>query len=184
MWGTLYLGWWSKRWLCRIKKKVACFSIFCYNNFVTFVYSWIMILSPSQKNISILLLSSLSLITDKTYALCSGWFNFGGCEVTPPIVACKGNDCLSEWVGIIGRIMTGLTNKPLSEYAQDVVLYFLSFISIIAVIYIIYAGFQILIGGGDEEKMKKAKNIILYVIVGIIVMWLAYAIVEWIMKLL
>ncbi len=80
--------------------------------------------------------------------------------------------------------MKGLTNKPLSEYAQDVVLYFLSFISIIAVIYIIYAGFQILIGGGDEEKMKKAKNIILYVIVGIIIMWLAYSIVEWIMKLL
>ncbi len=183
MWGTLYLGWWSKRWLCRIKKKVACFSIFCYNNFVTFVYSWIMILSPRQKNIIILFFSSFSLISEKTFALCSGWFNFGDCEFKIP-VGCESKDCLKDWVGIIGRVMKGLTNKPLSEYAQDVVLYFLSFISIIAVIYIIYAGFQILIGGGDEEKMKKAKNIILYVIVGIIVMWLAYAIVEWIMKLL
>lgn len=34
-------------------------------------------------------------------------------------------------------------------------------------------------GAGDEEKSKKAKNIILYVIVGIVIMWLAYAIVNW-----
>jgi len=36
-----------------------------------------------------------------------------------------------------------------------------------------------MIGGGDEEKMKKTKNIILYVIIGIVIMWLAYAIVNW-----
>ena len=35
-------------------------------------------------------------------------------------------------------------------------------------------------GAGDEEKSKKAKNIILYVIVGIVIMWLAYAAVNWI----
>lgn len=56
----------------------------------------------------------------------------------------------------------------------------MTFISIIAVLYIIYAGFQILIGAGDEEKMKKAKNIVLYVTLGIILMWLSYSIVKWI----
>ena len=35
-------------------------------------------------------------------------------------------------------------------------------------------------GAGDEEKSKKAKNIILYVIVGIVIMWLAYAVVNWV----
>lgn len=55
----------------------------------------------------------------------------------------------------------------------------MSFISIIGVLYIIYAGFQVMIGAGDEEKMKKAKNIILYVVIGIIIMWLAYSIVKW-----
>lgn len=34
-------------------------------------------------------------------------------------------------------------------------------------------------GAGDEEKLKKAKKIILYVFIGIAIMWLAYAIVNW-----
>lgn len=55
----------------------------------------------------------------------------------------------------------------------------MSFISIIAVIYIIYAGFQLMIGAGDEEKMKKTRQIILYVVLGILIMWLAYPIVRW-----
>lgn len=59
---------------------------------------------------------------------------------------------------------------------------FLSFVSLVAVIYVIYAGFQIMTGAGDEEKNKKGKNIILYVIIGIVVMWLAYAMVNWVVK--
>ena len=55
----------------------------------------------------------------------------------------------------------------------------MTFISIIAVIYIIYAGFQLMIGAGDEEKMKKTRQIILYVVLGILIMWLAYPIVKW-----
>lgn len=77
-----------------------------------------------------------------------------------------------------------LTDKPISQFIQDVVKYLLSFISIIGVIYIIYAGFQLMIGAGDEEKMKKAKQIILYVVIGIVVMWLAYGIVNWTIKLI
>jgi len=37
-----------------------------------------------------------------------------------------------------------------------------------------------MIWAGDEEKAKKAKNIILYILVGIVVMWLAFALVNWI----
>jgi type IV secretory pathway VirB2 component (pilin) len=60
----------------------------------------------------------------------------------------------------------------------------MGFISIVAVIYIIYAGFQLMIGAGDEEKMKKTRQIILYVILGIMIMWLAYPIVKWTTELI
>lgn len=60
----------------------------------------------------------------------------------------------------------------------DVVLYFLGFVTLVAVIYVIYAGFQLMIGGGDEEKVKKARQIITYVIIGIILMWAAYWIID------
>jgi PKD repeat protein len=57
-------------------------------------------------------------------------------------------------------------------------------VTLIAVIYIIYAGFQIMTGGGDEEKMKKSRNTILYVFIGIVIMWLAYALVTLVMTAL
>ena len=60
--------------------------------------------------------------------------------------------------------------------------YLLGFVTIIGVIYVIYAGFQLMTGGGDEEKVKKARQIIIYVLVGIVLMWLAYAIVTIIIR--
>lgn len=60
----------------------------------------------------------------------------------------------------------------------------LQFITIIAVLFVIYAGFQLMTAGGDEEKMKKAKTIIIQVVVGIIVVWVAYSIVSWVISAL
>lgn len=47
-------------------------------------------------------------------------------------------------------------------------------------IYIIWTGFRILTSNGDDSSLKDAKKTILYVMIGIIVMWLAYPIVMWI----
>ena len=135
-------------------------------------------------SIQILFLSTLLSINDKMYAACGGWFVFGPCEVTFPIT-CDSKDCLKTWVDETKNAVHGLvTDKPLSEYAPEVVLYFLSFMTIIAVIYVIYAGFQILISAGNDENLKKSKNTIIYVAVWLILMWLAYAIVTWIIGLL
>ena len=55
---------------------------------------------------------------------------------------------------------------------------FLGFVTIIAVVYCIRAGFQILTAGGDEEKVKNGRTTIIQVVIGIVVMWLAYTIVN------
>lgn len=60
----------------------------------------------------------------------------------------------------------------------------MGFITIIGVIYIIWAGFRILTSAGDEESLKKAKNTILYIAIGLVVMWLAYSIVKFVMNFL
>ncbi len=54
---------------------------------------------------------------------------------------------------------------------------FLGFVTIIAVLYVIWAGFQILTAGGDEDKVKKGRTTIIQVVIGIVVMWLAYTLV-------
>lgn len=59
----------------------------------------------------------------------------------------------------------------------------LLFLSIMAVLYAIWGGFQIITAGGDEEKVKKGRTIIIQVVIGIIVIWLARSIVTWVINL-
>lgn len=61
---------------------------------------------------------------------------------------------------------------------------FLQFITLIAVIYCLWAGFQIMTAGGDDEKVKHGRKTIIQVVIGIVVMWLAYAIVSWVISAL
>lgn len=57
------------------------------------------------------------------------------------------------------------------------------YLSIIAVMYGLWGGFQIVTAGGDEEKVKKGRTILIQVIIGIIVIWLAGSVVRWIVGL-
>ena len=57
------------------------------------------------------------------------------------------------------------------------------YLSILAVCYGIYGGFQIVTAGGDEEKVKKGRTILIQVGIGIIVIWLAGSIVKWVVGL-
>ena len=114
-----------------------------------------------------------------TYAgECRWWYACDSASID--IQYCKDGTCsLSGSVDATKKLAWGLfTEKPLAAFAQDVVRYLLGFVTIIGVIYVIYAGFQLMTGGGDEEKVKKARQIIIYVLVGIVLMWLAYAIVQ------
>lgn len=67
---------------------------------------------------------------------------------------------------------------------MSVISSFLMFVTIIAVIYCLWAGFNILTAGGDEEKVKKGRTTIIQVVIGIVVMWLAYSVVSWVINAL
>lgn len=57
----------------------------------------------------------------------------------------------------------------------------LSVIGVVAVVMIIYGGFTYTTSRGDPEKIKKAKNTILYGIIGLVVALLAFAIVNFVL---
>ena len=71
-----------------------------------------------------------------------------------------------------------------SQFIQNIVSYLLGFVALIAVLLIIWAGFMILTAAGDEAKVKKAYKTIIYVIIGIVVMYLAYSIVLFVINVL
>lgn len=55
----------------------------------------------------------------------------------------------------------------------------LFFIGALAFVFVIWGGILFVTSGGDAEKTTKARNTLLYAIIGIIVVVLAYAIVTW-----
>lgn len=75
-------------------------------------------------------------------------------------------------------------DRTLSEFVIAVVLYLLTFLALVAVVIIIYAGFNILTSGGDEEKLKSSRRIILYALLGIVLIFLAFSIFTWLEWLL
>lgn len=118
-----------------------------------------------------------------TFAADKCWFPFsdGTCWTTEPPYCADGKCTLQGGLNAAGTAVDWqVTNLPISVFVVDIVQYLLTFVTLIAVIYVIYAWFQVMTGAWDEEKSKKAKNIILYVVVGIVIMWLAYALVNWV----
>lgn len=107
------------------------------------------------------------------------WNWWASCADPGEISYCKDGSCsIEKWSDAVKTATNGLlSDKSLTAFITDTVLYFLWFVTLIGVLYVIYAGFQIMTGGGDEEKIKKARQIIIYVLIGIVVMWLAYSIV-------
>ncbi|MCP4523388.1 MAG: TrbC/VirB2 family protein [Candidatus Gracilibacteria bacterium] len=95
---------------------------------------------------------------------------------------CSGKDECGLVPGVekIENIDGIVTKEKASDYIQNVVVYLLGFVALIAVLYIIYAGFNILIGNGEEEKLSQSKKTILYVVLGMLIIFLAYPIVKFI----
>lgn len=59
-----------------------------------------------------------------------------------------------------------------------------SIVGIIAVAMIVWGGIQLMISGGEEEKRQAAKKTITYAIIGLIIVILSSAILEFIMRAL
>ena len=57
---------------------------------------------------------------------------------------------------------------------------FLYIIGIISVIMLIFGGFLYITSAGNPEKVKNAKNTIMYAIIGLIIAIFAYAIINWV----
>jgi type IV secretory pathway VirB2 component (pilin) len=66
----------------------------------------------------------------------------------------------------------------IKNFVNTLVNWALGFLGFICVLFIIYAGFTLVTSNGNEEKMGEAKKIILYCIVGILIIFASYAIVN------
>ncbi len=138
--------------------------------------------------LSILLLTSFSSAWASIFNTnTSGWGIFWGWAATSNPY-CNSWDCwLQQGIDTVRWNLDGVVTDPdigLADYIQSIIVYLLWFLSIIAIIYIIYAGFVLLTSGWDEEKTKTTKNTILYVIIGLVIIWLAGPITTFVFRVL
>lgn len=73
----------------------------------------------------------------------------------------------------------GNPNSDLSTVIKNILNAIIGVAGIVSVIYIIIGGVQYMTSSGDAAKTQKAKNTILYAVIGLIVCALSFAIVNW-----
>lgn len=82
------------------------------------------------------------------------------------------------------NVIPGLSSDvDIKNAIVRVITWVLDFILIIAVLFVIVAGIRLIVSGGDEGEKDKAKQTIIYVIAGIIVILLARVIVIFVNRL-
>ncbi len=88
------------------------------------------------------------------------------------------------WVNKASTTSQNLENRPLSEAVQYYVNFLMTFLYLVAVLYALWGGFLILTAGGEDEKVKKGKTILIQWGLWLLVIWLAGTIVKWILSVL
>ena len=76
------------------------------------------------------------------------------------------------------------TNADIRTVIIDILKAVLNFMALVAVVLIVIAGIRLVISQGEESEKDKAKKTIIYVIIGLVVIVLARAIVEFVAEVL
>ena len=76
------------------------------------------------------------------------------------------------------QIDNGFCNESARGSIQTILNFFLGFLGLIAMGFLVYGGFLYVTAGASDENIDKAKKIITYAVVGIIVVFLAFALIN------
>ncbi len=74
-------------------------------------------------------------------------------------------------------------DSDVRDMAVTVVKYLITFLGIIAVVIILYGGFVWMTAAGNEDRVSKAKSIIVAGIIGLVVIMAAFAIVNFVINM-
>lgn len=72
--------------------------------------------------------------------------------------------------------------QSLEQLIGNIIRYALGLTAVVAVGFIVYGGFLYITAAGDETQIKAGKQAIIGAVIGIVVIGLAYAIVEFVVK--
>jgi len=76
----------------------------------------------------------------------------------------------------------GLSTESLPEMIVTFVNYGLILVAVLALAVIVYAGFLYITAHGESQQVEKAKRIIVYAVIGIVVIGIAAVVVNFVIK--
>jgi hypothetical protein len=87
---------------------------------------------------------------------------------------------------VFGRDKVGVAGEQgtFIEAVQRYINTGMTFLSFLAVIYFLWGGFNMLTAGGDDEKVKKGKTVIIQASIGLFVIFLSGSLIGWILGLM
>lgn len=93
-----------------------------------------------------------------------------------------GTDAGANGLASCNKLNNTANTNDLMGQANTIINVVIGVIGFVAVAFIIFGGFQYTTSAGDPGKVKKAKDTILYGIIGLVVAMLAYAIVNFVLS--
>ncbi len=78
-------------------------------------------------------------------------------------------------VGLNYGTYTGLGTKDIREGIMAIVRVLFGFLGILSIIIVLYGGFTWMTSGGSEEKVSQAKKIISAGVIGLVIIFISYA---------
>jgi len=100
------------------------------------------------------------------------------------VAANNSSDPSTFFGGGSDKITVGGEQQNLETAVQGYVSTFMTFLAIIAVLLILWGGFNILTAAGDDDKVSKGKTIIIQAGIGLVVIFLANSIIQWVLRLI
>jgi hypothetical protein len=95
------------------------------------------------------------------------------------------NNAFAQGAGFFDNPQTGAAPNvaaqgTLGQNITTIINFALGLLGLIAVVFLIYAGVLMVTAGGNEDQVGKAKKIITYAVIGIVVILLSYTIVQFV----
>ncbi len=106
-----------------------------------------------------------------------------GLSVSSASASVFGGEGLKAGVAAGTNILTGGQNLTLREIVVRILVAIMNFLALAGVIGVVVAGIYLIVSNGDEESKTKAKTIITYIVVGIVLVLLAKLIVSFALTL-
>jgi hypothetical protein len=104
-------------------------------------------------------------------------------DATPTLAAVYGGQGILAGISAAAGLGGISTSTSIRDLIIRLILFVLNFVLLLAVVAIIIAGIYLIVSNGDEGQKDKAKNIILYALIGIVVILFSRLIVTFVNNL-